>query len=71
MATSAPRRHLTTSPFAQQAAPPVEHYEVDDRVNHDRHGLGRVVSTEGDEGVTVRFAQGLVRVANNRRLMKL
>ncbi|MEJ5944229.1 hypothetical protein WDZ17_02840 [Pseudokineococcus basanitobsidens] len=71
MATSAPRRHLKTSPFAERVAPPVEHYDVDDRVNHDVHGLGRVVSTEGDAQVTVRFSQGLVRVANNRRLMKL
>ncbi|MEJ5867608.1 hypothetical protein WDV85_07630 [Pseudokineococcus sp. 5B2Z-1] len=71
MATPAPRRHLRTSPFAERVAAPVETYAVDDRVNHQVHGLGRVVSTEGDVAVTVRFAQGPVRVGNDRRLSKI
>ncbi|WP_299038261.1 hypothetical protein [uncultured Pseudokineococcus sp.] len=73
MASSAPKRHLKTSPFAERVVAPAEHYEIDDRVNHDVHGLGRVVSVDGEAQaqVTVRFSQGLVRVNNNRRLFKL
>lgn len=74
MATSSKpaRRYFAGSPFqAQPPGAPAEQYALEDRVHHDRHGLGVVVSTEGDAWVTARFAAGLVRVANDRRLCKL
>ena len=36
-------------------APPVEQYEVGDRVTHDQHGLGSVVDVVEDKGVLVDF----------------
>ena len=64
------RRHLATSPFAPvQAATPAE-YAPEDRVTHDRFGLGRVVSIE-PSFITVRFTSGVVRVPNNGKLEKL
>ncbi|WP_432492506.1 hypothetical protein [Kineococcus auxinigenes] len=68
---SAARRHLPTSPF-QPAAPrtPTE-FAVDDRVTHDRHGLGTVVAIGADEQVTVRFSSGEVRLVNGAKLDKL
>ncbi len=64
---AAARRHLPNSPFnvaPVEAAPPVR-YELDDRVNHDRHGMGRVVSVTDDaSSVVVDFREGKVlRVA--------
>jgi hypothetical protein len=58
---AAPRRVLPRSPFA--AAPEVEvvEYSVDDRVSHDRHGLGRVVKVEGGVAVIVDFGSGNLR----------
>lgn len=70
--SSAPRPHLSTSPFRpQEPGPPAELYEVGDRVNHDRYGMGIVVSTEGSAWVTARFGNELVRVANGPKLAKL
>jgi hypothetical protein len=70
--SSAPRPHLSTSPFRpQEPGPPAERYAVNDRVNHDRYGMGIVVSTEGDAWVTARFGSELVRVANGPKLAKL
>jgi hypothetical protein len=37
---------------------------VDDRVTHDRHGLGRVVRLDGDR-VDVKFGSQTVSVARN------
>lgn len=50
-----PRRHLPTSPFKAPAAVPVETFAVQDRVSHDKHGLGTVVGVEGDVAVLVDF----------------
>ena len=57
------RRHLPSSPFKPPpAAPPVERYELDDLVTHDKYGLGRVISVEGDTAVVVDFAPRKVRI---------
>ncbi|CAM5649224.1 hypothetical protein SSPIM334S_00119 [Streptomyces spiroverticillatus] len=52
------RRHLPSSPFnvPAPAAPPIENYEVGDRVSHDQFGLGRVVGVEGDLAVLIDFS---------------
>jgi hypothetical protein len=44
------RRSLPGSPFNTPPPPPepVEEFTVHDLVTHDRHGLGRVISTEAD-----------------------
>lgn len=60
---SASRRHLASSPFQPQPEPVVERYAVDDRVSHDRYGLGRVVGAEED-AVTVDFSSETVRIAS-------
>jgi hypothetical protein len=50
---AAPRRPLPGSPFnrPEAPAPPAELYGVDDRVTHDKYGLGTVIGVE--EGVAV------------------
>jgi hypothetical protein len=54
------RRH-PNSPFRDQPAPTYDAFEVNSRVIHDRHGLGRVLSLNGDR-MDVRFAAGVVDV---------
>jgi hypothetical protein len=57
------RRHLPSSPFKPPPeAPPVECYELDDLVSHDKYGLGRVILVEGDTAVVVDFADTKVRI---------
>lgn len=57
------RRVLPSSPFRPAASTqPVERFEVDDRVTHDRHGLGTVVGANGSE-VTVDFGSAVRRIA--------
>lgn len=57
------RRYLPSSPFKPPpAAPPVEQYELDDMVTHDKYGLGRVISVESDVAVVVDFAPRKVRI---------
>ncbi|RKT03637.1 hypothetical protein BX286_1567 [Streptomyces sp. 3211.6] len=56
---AASRRHLPSSPFKALVEPPVREFGVGDRVNHDEHGLGRVVGVE--EGVAVLVDFGSVR----------
>ncbi len=61
------RRHLPSSPFNKnnQAAPPIEIYEVGDRVSHDQFGLGRVIAVEGDNAaVLVDFSGRRGRIAS-------
>jgi hypothetical protein len=54
-ARAMPRRHLPSSPFnAPPAAAPVEVFDVQDQVTHDRYGLGRVTSVE-ESAVLVDF----------------
>ena len=51
----AARRYLPGSPFsAPPPAPPAETFAVDDRVTHDKYGLGRILSVE-DHAVLVDF----------------
>ena len=58
------RRYLTTSPFKPPPeAPPVERYEVDDLVTHDKYGLGRVILVEDETAVVVDFAPMKVRIS--------
>ena len=63
MVNSGNRRHLPSSPFKPPPeAPPVERYELDDLVTHDRYGLGRIILVEGDTAVVVDFAPRKVRI---------
>ena len=57
------RRHLASSPFQPQPEQVVEQYSVDDRVTHDRYGLGRVVQVE-EAAVTVDFGAQSVRIVS-------
>ncbi len=57
------RRHLASSPFNVRPEQVVEEFAVDDRVNHDKYGLGRVVGRE-DAAVTVDFGGQQVRVVS-------
>jgi hypothetical protein len=56
------RRHLPTSPFNAPTAPPVEQFEAEDRVTHDKYGLGRVVGVEGDTALIIEFGTRQVRI---------
>ena len=56
-----PPRRPSSSPFHDQPAPTREDFRVDSRVIHDRHGLGRVLSLNGDR-MDVRFGTGVVDV---------
>lgn len=71
--SAANRRHLSSSPFnVHRAAPPVETFAVQDRVSHDKHGLGRVTEVEGETAVIVQFGSDLVRItAPFNKLTKL
>lgn len=64
MTTSRPRKRPPGSPFRDPVAKPVKVFEVDDRVTHDRCGLGRVVSVEENVAVTVAFSDRTVRVTS-------
>lgn len=70
--SAAPRRVLPRSPFANPPAVETPVYTTDDRVCHDRHGLGRVLKVES-ESVVVDFGAGnLRRVArSSEKLTKL
>ena len=67
MPPTAPRpRHLPNSPFnaAREAARiPVMHFEVGERVTHDRHGLGRVTGFDGEAAIYVDFGGDRRRVS--------
>jgi hypothetical protein len=60
---AATRRILPGSPFNAPPRPPVLplHFEVDDLVSHDRHGLGKVLRIESETSVVVDFRDGNVR----------
>jgi hypothetical protein len=67
------RRHLPTSPFnAPPAPPPVEQFAVEDRVSHDKYGLGVVIGVEEDTAVLVDFGTERLRIpAPYAKLFKL
>jgi hypothetical protein len=54
---------LPASPFKDAARPLVEKFNVNDRVTHDRHGLGRVVLLESATVVHVAFGAEVRRIA--------
>lgn len=58
----AKKPHLPNSPFRAADVPEVPEFAVDDRVTHDRHGLGSVVRVTGDR-IHVRFGEHTVSVA--------
>ncbi|MQA96499.1 MAG: hypothetical protein GEV11_18315 [Streptosporangiales bacterium] len=66
------RKHLATSPFKPPAEPPpVEVFDLDDRVSHDKYGLGRVIEVSPD-AVIVDFGPSRVRItAPYPKLIKL
>ncbi len=57
------RRPLPASPFQASTQQPVEKFNIDDRITHDRHGLGRVVLLESDSVVHVAFGSEVRRIA--------
>jgi hypothetical protein len=67
------RRPLAGSPFnVTTVARPVEHFELNDRVSHDRFGLGSVIGVEPEVAVLVDFGPRQERlVAPYARLTKL
>ena len=58
------RRSLPTSPFKPKPEPVIEKFSVEDRVTHDRYGLGRVVAAEDDVAVTVHFGSQQMRLVS-------
>lgn len=64
-------RYSPRSPFSARPVLAIEEFAVDDRVTHDRHGLGRVIAEE-DAAVIVDFGSQHIRVASPyRSLTKL
>ena len=62
-ARAMPRRHLPSSPFnAPPAAAPVEVFDVQDQVTHDRYGLGRGIRVEDETAVLVDFGSRQERI---------
>ncbi len=62
-ARAASRRYLSTSPFAPKPAePPAEQFAAEDRVTHDKYGLGRVVLVEDETALVVDFGSRQVRI---------
>ncbi len=59
-----PRARPKNSPFRDQPQVAPTEYAVDDRVTHDRHGLGRVVRLDGDR-VDVRFGRQTVSLSTS------
>ncbi len=66
------RRHLPTSPFNIPAPPPVQRFAVQDRVTHDRYGLGLVIGVEDGVAVLVDFGSRRERLTiPDAKLIKL
>ena len=62
-ASAGKRRYLPSSPFKPPPDdPPVERFELDDLVTHDKYGLGRVILVEDDTAVVVDFTPRKVRI---------
>ena len=57
------RRFVIGSPFERTEPEPVaEQYAVQDQVTHDRYGLGRVVTVEGETALVIDFGSRLMRI---------
>ncbi|GAA1822574.1 MULTISPECIES: hypothetical protein [Actinomadura] len=67
------RRHLPTSPFKPPpAAPPAKIFALDERVTHDKYGLGRIVEVHEGRSVLVDFGTQKVKIlAPFAKLFKL
>jgi hypothetical protein len=62
-AHAATRRFLPTSPFKPPPEPPpAEQFAVQDRVTHDKYGLGRVIRVEDDTALVIDFGTQQVRI---------
>lgn len=63
-ARAATRRVLPGSPFNRPAPPPppVEVYDLNDWVSHDKYGLGVVIGVEDDVAVLVDFGPQQKRI---------
>ncbi|REK92159.1 hypothetical protein DY245_00455 [Streptomyces inhibens] len=61
---SAPRRHLSTSPFKAPIVPPAKQFGLGDRVSHDQYGLGRIVDVEDGIALLVDFGSRQVRIVS-------
>lgn len=57
------RRPLAGSPFNLRPVEAIERFAVQDRVTHDKYGLGRVVMAE-EAAVTVDFGSHQVRIVS-------
>lgn len=72
--TAGARRILPGSPFKDlhdAGTVPLD-LAVDDRVTHQRHGMGRVVALEGEESVVVDFRSEVRRISRtSTKLHKL
>jgi hypothetical protein len=67
------RRHLATSPFKPpDPEPPAESYAVDDKVTHDKYGLGTVTGVEEGVALLIDFGSHVQRIRiPSTRLFKL
>lgn len=61
---SAPRRHLSTSPFKAPLVPVAKHFALGDRVTHDQFGLGRIVGVEEGIAMLVDFGSRQARIVS-------
>ncbi len=61
--SAADRPHLSSSPFKAQPARAIEEFSVGDRVTHDKHGLGTVLSHDTST-ITVAFGAQRIRIAS-------
>jgi hypothetical protein len=60
---AAPRRHLATSPFkAPDPAPPAEQFAVNDKVTHDKYGLGTVTAVDEGIALLINFGSHVQRI---------
>jgi hypothetical protein len=70
---AAPRRHLATSPFkVPDPEPPAEQFSVDDKVTHDKYGLGTVAGVEEGVALLIDFGSHVQRIMTpSAKLTKL
>jgi transcription elongation factor GreA-like protein len=61
---SAPRRHLSTSPFEAPVVPIAKHFALGDRVSHDQYGLGRIIGVEDGIAMLVDFGSRQARIVS-------
>jgi hypothetical protein len=60
---AARRRHLATSPFKPpDPEPPAECFAVNDKVIHDKYGLGTVTGVEEGTALLIDFGSHLQRI---------